>query len=78
MKIRMNSTAAGPNGVMYAGKDYQVSDAMGKALVEGGYARSLGPPPDRKAAVSETADKEAPEAASIPHGGKRIFGRRRG
>ena len=41
MKIRMITLAAGPCGVFSPGKVYTVADAMGKAFVEGGYAKRL-------------------------------------
>lgn len=41
MKIRMKTTAAGPQGVLAAGIEYDVADGLGEALCSGGYAARI-------------------------------------
>lgn len=41
MQIRMITTAAGPDGVWPAGTEQSVEDAIGIALVDGGYATKI-------------------------------------
>lgn len=38
MLIIMKTMSAGPNGTMYQGKKYDVTEAEAKSLVSGGYA----------------------------------------
>lgn len=52
IKVRMKTTAAGPNVSLFAGKVAVVEDSLGLQLIRGGFAEPIGPLP-----------KEAPEAA---------------
>jgi len=45
MKIRMITLYAGPAGVMEGGKEYDVSPAVAKQLVEGRFAVAVGKEP---------------------------------
>ena len=45
MKIRMLTLAAGPDGVLQAGKIAEVPEAKARALIAGGYAVDLTPCP---------------------------------
>lgn len=45
MKIRMLTLAAGPDGVLQAGKIAEVPEATARALIAGGYAVDLTPCP---------------------------------
>lgn len=61
MRIKMKSTAAGPNGSKREGEIYDVADAEGQALIDGGYAEQVAEP------VAEVAPEPAPTpAASAP------------
>lgn len=53
MKITMRVTAAGPAGVKMSGRTYDVPEAEGQGLVQGGYA-----------AVAAADAKPAPKAAA--------------
>lgn len=65
MKIKMKKLAAGPDGVMHPGKEYDMSDATGKQLVDGGYAeRVVVEKPDKP--EIETAMVEPSETAVKP------------
>jgi len=44
MRIRMKTTAAGPLGSKREGEHYDVDDAEGQALIDGGYAEKVEPP----------------------------------
>lgn len=41
MKIKMRTLASGPDGVLQAGKVYNLPDATAIPLVEGGYAQKV-------------------------------------
>lgn len=41
MKIKMNTTACGPNGNLYENKEYTLDKEIATPLVEGGYATEL-------------------------------------
>lgn len=41
MKIKMKTLAAGADGVMHAGKEYEVTEDAGKAFIDGGYAELI-------------------------------------
>lgn len=43
MKVTMNTTAAGPTGILHLGKTYSVPDEFGKALVDGKFALAAEP-----------------------------------
>lgn len=43
MKIRMRTTAAGPDMLLMAGTEAEVPDDVGTAMVQGGYAEDLAP-----------------------------------
>jgi hypothetical protein len=59
MRIRLRTTAAGPEGVYPAGQVVVVSNELGQAFVEGGYAEPV-------KARAETAAITPPEAAVKP------------
>jgi hypothetical protein len=67
MRIRMITTAAGPEGVYQAGQVVVVSNEMGQAFVEGGYAEPV-------KARAETAAISPPESAVKPAAKKRRRG----
>jgi len=74
MKIKMKVTAAGPDGVLNEGKEYDVDNKKGRGLVDGGYAvevKAAAPAPVEEApavvkAEPETATVETPETATAP------------
>lgn len=39
MRVRMNTTAAGPTGVWIAGQSYEIPDDQAKAWIDGGFAQ---------------------------------------
>ncbi len=41
MKVKMRTLASGPEGVLQAGKVYNLPDEMAKGLVAGGYAEKV-------------------------------------
>lgn len=77
MKIRMRTTAAGPNGTVQAGALVEVDKKTAKALVDGGFAtyEAAVKAPAKKAVRPrrETATAPPPETAAapapVPHGG---------
>ena len=76
MKIRMLTLAAGPDGVLQAGKIAEVPEARARALIAGGYAVDLTPSPfpEGKGGREEVEDARAPgapERAVIVRRGKR-------
>lgn len=56
MKVKMVSTAAGPDGVFLAGRDYEVSAKQGKELCSGGYATPIA---QKQAAKAETRKEDS-------------------
>lgn len=83
MKIRMLTLAAGPDGVLQAGKIAEVPEARARALIAGGYAvdvspKEPNPSPSLKGREEEGVDEPedarapgAPERAVIVRRGKR-------
>jgi hypothetical protein len=67
MKISMLTTYAGPLGCFQPGQDPPIPDNEKKALVSGGFAKSLDDfaPVVEKAPVIETATVKTPENAAI-------------
>lgn len=61
MNIYMKTCAAGPDGVLYADREYKVSESFGHALVCGGYASEVA----ANAITSVVADEEE-QAALAP------------
>lgn len=59
MKIRMRTTAAGPDGVLTAGQVYSLEGAQAEALVEGGYAEAVEP-------VEAKASKKVVKKEEVP------------
>lgn len=57
-KVRMNQLAAGPAGVMLAGQEYEVSGALGSALVSSGAAEWSGAPPREEAVTVPTEARD--------------------
>lgn len=64
MKIRMNTTAAGPSGVLRAGKVADVPDEQAKAFIQGGYAVPIGAAaePEKQAQQAPTEPEQEPAA----------------
>lgn len=60
MRVKMLTTAAGPDGVFLAGQVVDVKDELGKAFVAGGYAEAV----DKLRPV-ESAAIEPPEKAVL-------------
>lgn len=66
MKIIMKTTSAGPDGVRYPGRTYDVSAQEGRELVAGGYATAVDAPaakgpakgPDKDPAKDPAKDPE--------------------
>lgn len=75
MKIRMITTAAGPDFSAQAGQSVDVSEAMGKMLVAGGFAVSLEPKISSEP-LRETASIETPEITVRPKPLKKAVGKR--
>lgn len=65
--VRMNNTAAGPDGTFIAGSLATVPDATAQAWVEGGYAvyADPSPAPVLAAAVIEDRPDEADEGEAL-------------
>lgn len=65
MRIQMKQLAAGPGGPRHPGRTYDVPDAEGQSLIEGGAAVAIAPRPAAPAAKSaepvETADAPTPD-----------------
>lgn len=55
MRIKMKSTAAGPEGVFMEGVVYPVPDELGKEWIDGGYAELVDEP--TKEILPEAGDK---------------------
>jgi len=64
MRIRMLTTSAGPDGVMVAGREYEISDEQARELLPLYAVRVDSPRP--KAAPVEVAAIEPQENAAIP------------
>lgn len=60
MKIRMRTTAAGPDMLLMAGMEAEVSDDIGTSMVQGGYAEDLAP--REVASEPETGKKKTTRA----------------
>lgn len=61
MRVKMLTTAAGPDGVFLAGQVVDVDDRLAKAFIAGGYAEYLEEPKQ-----VESTTLEAPEKAVMP------------
>jgi len=61
MKIRMKTLCAGPQGVLDAGKVYELDPKRAKDLIDGGYAVEVKPE-----AATEKAVKPGGERADAP------------
>ena len=59
MRIRMKTTAAGPDGTFVAGREYKVDGKLAAEWLEAGYAEPV-------KAEAETATVEPDEAAVKP------------
>lgn len=77
MRIKMTTTAAGPEGVYAAGQVVVVSEELGKAFVNGGYAveekAKVSAPPaisKKKAGKREKATRKPSETATLPDADK--------
>jgi hypothetical protein len=58
MRIKMLTTAAGPDGVYLAGQVVNVYDKLAEAFIAGGYAKKI-----EEHKQTETATLEAPKKA---------------
>jgi len=65
MKVKMLTTAAGPDGVWMAGQVIDLSDDIAKVFVEEGYAEVIQIPKPKAVPVIETAAIEQPEKAVV-------------
>lgn len=70
MRIKMRTRAAGPEGVMLPGHEYDLDAAKAKPLIDGGYADLVraDPAAHPPRSVIETAAKSRPETAAIRTG----------
>lgn len=59
MRVRMNTTSAGPEGVLQSGREYDLPPEEARQLLQGGYATPVKP-------EAETAVRSAPETAAAP------------
>ena len=66
MKIRMTKTAAGPSGVLAAGKEYDVELELGQQLVMADAAEWLEAPPKSKPVEVTEAKPEVETAEAKP------------
>lgn len=74
MRIRMLRTAAGPDGVFNAGKEYDVPARLGKQFIDGGAAELPGTvvetataaPQDVETAAEPKADTTKPKKPGRP------------
>jgi hypothetical protein len=74
VRVKMKTTAAGPEGVFQADQEVVVSDKLGQAFVECGYAVEVkvsspaakAPKSKPKKRGRKKATKEPPETATIP------------
>lgn len=64
MKVRMRTTAAGPDGVLTAGVIYSLDDEVATPLVAGGYAEALEAAEVK--AVKKTAKTAGTEGTTQP------------
>lgn len=60
MRVKMLTTAAGPEGVFPAGQVVDVDEKLAKAFIAGGYAEVVDKP------IVESAVIEPPEKAVLP------------
>lgn len=65
MRVEMLTTAAGPNGVLLAGKIYEVEAHLGREWCERGYARRPGATPRSEPSEVATAEPEGEEAVAV-------------
>lgn len=61
MKIKMKSLAASADGVLAIGKEYEVSEEVGKALIDGGYAELISVEEEKEEATEEVVEEEKVE-----------------
>ena len=69
MKVRYKTLSAGPGGVIRVGEVRDVDDAIGKALISGGYAEAVGVKSAAIALVAEVKEAlkpSAPEESKAP------------
>ena len=73
MRVRVKNTMAGPGGVIMAGKEGEVDDALGKALIKNGYAVRVDELSEKKKEPEpiETATNEPGENAMMPQARRR-------
>lgn len=77
MKIKMLKTAAGPDGVLAAGKDYDVELELGQQLVMADAAEWLEKPPAPKKAAPKVEAAAAEPVAETAEAKPRRRGRPR-
>lgn len=61
MRVRVRSTTAGPWGLLQAGQEGEVPDAVGEAMVAARAAERIGPRRVAEKAVRESTAIEQPE-----------------
>jgi len=85
MRIKMTKTAAGPQGVFAAGKEYEIDDALAERLLIGSAAVPVDQPKpadfeaktEAKDIMAETATAEPDgETADLPASRPRKYGRK--
>jgi hypothetical protein len=64
MRVKMITTAAGPDGVFLAGQVVDIEEKLAKAFIAGGYAKTV---EKVERSVVESASIEAPEKAVLPN-----------
>ncbi len=64
MRVTMLATAAGPDGVLLSGQSYDVDNALGDALVRGGFA-VMQPGLPQSGPRAEVATIAPPETADV-------------
>jgi len=65
MRVKMRTTACGPDGNLYAGRTYDLDDAKARSLLDGGFAERVGLEPQApEVAVAPTEERAVqPEPA---------------
>lgn len=75
MFVKMLTVSAGPTGCIPAGTIREVTDAEGKAIIEGLFGTRV-EKPARKISLPEAAAIQPPETAAFGPGARRILARK--
>lgn len=70
MKVKFNTTAAGPDGNWHQGETYEVKDQFGWQLVKGGYATRVDAHPAEEPEIETATADPIVEKASLKRGKK--------